>query len=209
MPGGRQKPLLRGRHGAIDKPVVHAERQRADARHPVGDEQHVALVQQAPDRLEVIVHAGRGFVEGHGHALDIRMLIEQPRDVFNLGTVSPRIAEGNDIQAQGPADRGETLAERPGLDRHHLFAGMEQIREGHFHDPGSRTGRQIQVLPGKKEFLEQFDTLGIDRHEIGGAVMAQRPGAGEVHIGVEGDRPRGHEDRVEIHGFTPAFLDVI
>ncbi len=91
-----------------------------------------------------------------------------------------------DVTAEGLADAGPALAEFSGGEDEDAVAGRRQVGDRGFHRAGAGAGEDDDVVGGADELLELGKDAGVERAELGGAVVDVGRGHGELGGGEQG-----------------------
>ena len=203
QPGSGHPGLLRAGHDDIDAPGIHLERDGAEPRHAVDEDQRVgALLADSRGQVRDGVHdTGRGLVVGQQHGLDVGQRAQPLANLVGRGGVSPFSVDLGDIGAVDAGDLRESVAERADADAEDGIAGGQHIDDRRLQPArsGGRDHRDVARRPEERRHPgeDPFE----HRRELGAAVVDHLATARDADARWQGGRAGDAQVGLEaVHG---------
>ena len=191
--------LLRTGDDEVDAPVVHLERDGAEAGHAVDEDQGVGcLLADGGCQLRDGVHdPGRGLVVGQQDGLDLGHRAKPLADLVGCGRVAPLGIEPRDVRAVHRGDLGEPVAERADAHAEDPVARRQRVDDRGL-QPARARRRDHRDVGGRAEVrLHPLEDAAEHRRELGASVVdhlasarladrrRQGGGARDAEVGLE------------------------
>ena len=156
-PGRGHQRLLRAGGDDVDPPLVGLERDGAEARDRVDDDERAGRPRGGGERLEVGDDAGGGLGVRQEDGLRAAELLEAGGEVVRARRLAPLVLDGLDVGAVGGGELLPALAERAGGDDDHAVAGRAEVRDGGLHRAGAGAGEEQDVVRGAAHLREPLE----------------------------------------------------
>ena len=189
---GHQR-LLRAGGDDVDPPLVGLERNGAEARDRVDDDERAGRPRGGGERLEVDDDAGGRLGMRQEDGLRTAELLEAGGEVVRARRLAPLVLDGLDVGAVRRRELLPALAERAGGDDDHAVAGRAEVRDGRLHRPGAGAGEEQDVVRGAAHLPEPLERLAEELLVVGPAVVEHRLGERGQHFRRHRRRPRGEQ----------------
>ena len=180
--GRRHQRLLRAGAGDVDPPGVDLERHGAEARDRVDDDVRTARPRDCGERLHVGDDSGRRLGVGQEDGAGAARVARASRRGRRRTAPLPTRSDGLDLAAVALGELDPALAEAPGGDDDDPVARRAEVRDRRLHR--ARAGRREQEHVGRRaeDLLQPLQALGVDRAEVGAAVVDDRLGERCQHL---------------------------
>ena len=185
----RHQRLLRAGDDDVEPPVVGLERDGAEARDRVHDDERAGGLGGGRERLQVADDARRRLRMDEEDERDRLELGEPARELGGGRRLAPLEAQLLDLAAVAPGHRRPALSELAGRDGEHAVAGRAEVDDRRLEGAGARAGEEEDVRARPVNLLQPAERPFVDDPEVRRSVMQNRLREGGEHLRRHGRRP--------------------
>ncbi len=147
--------------------------------------------------LHRVLHRGGSLIGLDEDRLDGRVGIQHPGHGLGIRRPAPFHRQALHLDPVNVAQLGPAFAEFPAVDHQGRVAGAQGVDYRPLHGAGAGGGKDHHFLLRLEQVLQIFPHLTQDLHELGGTVM--NDGLGHGQLGFRGHRGRARSHQIHFH----------
>ena len=157
--------------------------------------------------LHRVLHAGGGLIGLDEDRLDGRVGVQTVGHLFRVHRPAPGHRNAVHLDAVNVAEFGPALAELTAVHHQGRVAGAQGVGHRPFHGAGAGGGKDQHFLFGLEQILQIGPHFPQNLHELGGTVMNN--GLGHGQLGFRGHRGGARSHQIHFHLWPTLPWDLV